>query len=142
MPENFTAHVTTIINTPIAKVWDALINPESIKQYLFGTNAISDWKVGSTILFKGVWEGKPYEDKGIILKIEPEKIFQYNYWSGFSGKADIPENYQKVTYELKAVDGGTELTVSQENLPDEGHRQHSEKNWGMVLETIKNILSK
>lgn len=41
------------INADKSKVWDALTNPKVIKQYLFGTKTILDWKVGSKIIFKG-----------------------------------------------------------------------------------------
>jgi uncharacterized protein YndB with AHSA1/START domain len=40
------AKVSITLNAPIAKVWNALVNPEIIKQYLFGTNVVSDWKEG------------------------------------------------------------------------------------------------
>jgi hypothetical protein len=36
-------------NADVSKVWNALINPELIKQYLFGTEAVSEWKIGSPI---------------------------------------------------------------------------------------------
>ncbi len=76
MKNKFIAKVEIKFNVPASKVWDALTNPVMIKQYLFGTEAISDWKVGSTLEFKGVWEGKEYLDKGIILKSKNEKLFQ------------------------------------------------------------------
>lgn len=41
---------TITINAPITKVWDALINPEQTKKYMFGCEAVSDWKVGSSLL--------------------------------------------------------------------------------------------
>ena len=56
------AEAETKINVPVSKVWDALTNPDQIKKYFFGTNAISDWKVGSPLEFKGEWEGKEYHD--------------------------------------------------------------------------------
>jgi hypothetical protein len=31
------AHADTIIDAPVAEVWDAFINPRTIKQYMFGT---------------------------------------------------------------------------------------------------------
>jgi hypothetical protein len=43
-------------------------------QYMFGTNVISDWQEGSPILWKGEWQGKKYEDLGVILKLEPERV--------------------------------------------------------------------
>src|SRR5215831_12593852 len=87
------------INASTSKVWDALVNPAIIKQWLFGTNTISDWKVGSPIYFTGEWQGTAYKDKGTILQFEKEKVFQYNYWSGFSGLPDTIENYSIITFE-------------------------------------------
>ncbi len=100
MKNKLVASAEIEINTPVSKVWDALTNPDKIKKYFFGTNAISDWKVGDPLEFKGEWEGKEYHDKGIILKSEKNKLFQYTYLSSMSGKEDIPENYATVTYEL------------------------------------------
>ena len=41
---------------------------------MFGTDAVSDWKEGSPITWKGEWEGKHYEDRGVILRLEPERL--------------------------------------------------------------------
>ena len=55
-----TAKATTTIHAPVSKVWQALVNPEIIKQYLFNTDVISDWQrpsydiTASTI---GVFDG-------------------------------------------------------------------------------------
>ena len=38
------------INVPVAKVWEALVTPETIKQYMFGTDVVSDWKEGGPIM--------------------------------------------------------------------------------------------
>ena len=119
-----------------------MIKPELIKQYLFGTEVISDWKVGSPITYKGVWEGKSYEDKGKILQIIPENLFQSTYWSSIGGSEDKPENYATVTYALESKNGSTHLTVSQDNIADKKELDHIKKNWGMVLETIKKLLAK
>jgi len=67
MNNKFTAKAKTTIHAPTSKVWDAITKPDLIKQYLFGTDVISDWKVGSPIIYKGEWEGKAFEDKGKIL---------------------------------------------------------------------------
>ena len=70
-----------------------MTNPEKVSTYLFGTEVKTDWKEGSAITFSGAYEGHKYEDKGSIIKNEPNELLQYNYWSGFSGLEDIPENY-------------------------------------------------
>ncbi len=62
------------INASPAMVWDALTNPEIIKKYLFGTETITDWKVGSEIIFQGKYgenNEHSYRDKGIIIQNIP-----------------------------------------------------------------------
>lgn len=128
------------INVPAAKVWDALINPEMIKQYLFGTEVVTDWNVGSDIVFQGSWEGKAYKDKGKITKFEVEKTFQYTYWSGFSGLEDKEENYSLVTFEVNGDETKTMLKLSQQGFANEQAKEHSEKSWDGVLQKIKELL--
>lgn len=123
-------------------VWDGLINPDIIKQYMFGTETICDWKEGSEIIFQGNYEGTTYKDKGIIQKFTPEKTLQYTYLSSFSGLKDEPENYHLITYELKDSDNKTRLTIRQENIQSEEARNHSDKNWVFVLLKIKEAIEK
>jgi hypothetical protein len=59
-----------------------------------------------------------------------------------SGTEDIPENYCTVTYSLEKESGGTRLTVEQDKCKTEESRVHSEKNWGMVLQSLKSLLEK
>jgi uncharacterized protein YndB with AHSA1/START domain len=143
MKSNITGKASITINAPSAKVWEALTTPSIIKQYFFGTDAVSDWKVGSPLIFKGEWQGKKYEDKGTILESVPQKIFKYSYWSSMSGIEDKPENYVNVTYELSGnKDNETTLTITQENIPDEKMKEHSEENWRKVIGDLKKLLEK
>ena len=98
MTHDIIVNKSIFINANAAAVWYALVNPHKIKQYLFGTDTISEWKEGSRITDKGIWQGKEYEDGGIILKLVPEKTFQSTYWSSMPGTEDKPENYATVTY--------------------------------------------
>ena len=129
MNGKYTAKATTTIDVPVSKVWQALVNPEIIKQYLFNTEVISDWKVGSPILYRGEWEGKAFEDKGEILEIEPEKVLKSTHWSPLSGVPDSPENYHTVTYTLSGRGDNTEVTITQDNNATEEEKAHSENNW-------------
>lgn len=139
MQNNLTATVHIDIATPAPAVWDALTNPDKIAQWLFGTKTTCDWKKGSPITYTGEWQGKEYIDKGTILEIEPHKLLVMDYWSSFSGKPDIPENYQKITYRLEPIAQGTRLTVVQENHRSEETRAHSESNWQHALGALKKV---
>ena len=140
MNDKLIAQATTTIHAPASRVWEALTKPDLIKQYLFGSDVISDWKVGSPIIYKGEWEGKSFEDKGKILEMKPEKLLRSTHWSPLSGVPDTPENYHTVTYELSEKDGSTDVTISQDNNSSEEERAHSEQNWKTVLDNMKRLL--
>jgi uncharacterized protein YndB with AHSA1/START domain len=134
------ARASTTIDAPVDRVWDALVNPKTIKKYMFGTDVTSDFKEGGPIVFKGEWEGKPYEDKGVILKMNPKKMLRYSHFSPLSGLPDKPENYHTVTIDLVPKGQQTLVALTQDNNPTEEAKQHSEKNWGMMLESLKKLL--
>ncbi len=142
MDKQLIAKASITINATIAKVWDALINPKMIKRYMFGTNVTSDWKEGSSIVWKGEWQSKAYEDKGVILKIEQERVLQYTHFSPFAGQPDVPENYHTVTIELSGKGKHTDVSLSQDNNASDQAREHSEKNWRMMLASLKKLLEK
>ena len=130
------------IKAPAARVWDALINPELVKVYLYGARIASDWKVGSSVTYKGEWKGKPYEDKGVVLAIEPGKRLKVTHYSPLSGLPDVPENYHTVTYAISAAGDHSTLTITQENNRDQAEVDESTGTWTTVLGGIKTLLEK
>lgn len=131
---------TIEVTASLMEVWDALTDRETIKKYFFGTEAISDWEEGSSLVFRGEWEGKSYEDKGTILEAIPGELLQYDYWSGFSGLEDKPENYSRVTYTLEQEVDGTILSLKQKGFASEEALAHAEGGWTMVLQNLKELL--
>jgi uncharacterized protein YndB with AHSA1/START domain len=134
------AHSEVTINASTKKIWNALTKPEIIKKYMFGTTVDSDWEVGSLITWKGEWQGKKYEDRGIICQLKPEKLIQYTHFSPLAGLPDIPENYHLVTIELTAEGENTLVSLSQDNNETEEDKVHSEKNWSSMLSGLKKVL--
>jgi uncharacterized protein YndB with AHSA1/START domain len=140
MTQNFVAETRITVHAPAEAVWRALTDPALVKQYMYGTNLETDWKVGSPITWKGEWQGKPYEDKGTVLAVEPRKLLKVTHWSPMGGSEDKPENYHTVIYELAERDGETVLTLKQDNNPTQDAADTmAEKNWGPVLEGIKKV---
>jgi uncharacterized protein YndB with AHSA1/START domain len=143
MNHNLAVSKSVIINAPVSKVWKALTTPEIIKEYLYGTETVTDWKVGSEIIFQGEYQGHKYRDKGIILdNIKNERI-SYTYWSGFSGLEDKPENYSVVSYKLTPKgDNQTEFTWSQKGFANEEGHKHSESGMDAFLAKIKETVER
>ncbi len=141
-PNTFTGTSSILIRATPEKVWDALVNPEIVSQYLYGTEVSSDWQVGSPISYKGMWKDRPYEDKGTIVQFIPYQLLQTTYWSVFSEREDLPENYLLVSYQLAEADDGTMLTISTERNLSQLDADDVSKNWEYVLHLIKDLLEK
>jgi len=138
---------TITINESKSIVWDALTNPDKTKVYMFGCETVSDWKVGSDLLWKGNHEGKEMVFvKGKILMIEPEKFLKYTVIDPFAAYPDVPENYLNVTYELTEQGGQTDLTVTQDGFETaaEGEKRYKDtynngEGWNPILIEIKKL---
>ncbi|HUP16465.1 MAG TPA: SRPBCC domain-containing protein [Acidimicrobiia bacterium] len=136
-------HVATAeiqIDARLGRVWDALVDPKLIKKYMFGTEVVTDWQRGSPIVWKGVYEGKSYEDKGGILAIEPERLLRVTHFSPLSGKEDVPANYHTLTYELEKNGDKTRVALSQDNNASEEEAEHSRSNWEKLLSGLKEVV--
>ena len=140
MDKDLIAKASININASSERVWDALVNPEAIKQYMFGTNVVSDWREGSSIIWKGEWQGKTYEDKGTILQLKPGRKIQYSHFSPLSGFPDKPENYHIVTVEISVKENQTHVLLTQDNNATDEERTDSEKNWEMMLVGLKKFV--
>lgn len=139
MQQHFKIQYKTIVNAPIEKVWEALTNPEIFKQYFFGTEMLTSWKVGEEIIFQGEWEGQKYKDRGQILEYVHNEKLAYSYLSSWSEMEDLPENYLWVSYEVKPTEKGTELTIQQTNY-DEEKAKHSEVSWSSLVDGLKKLI--
>jgi uncharacterized protein YndB with AHSA1/START domain len=141
---------TILINAPIDQVWDAMVNPEMTKIYMFGCETVSDWKPGSPLLWKGQYEGKELVFvKGLVFEIDPPFRLVYTVIDPNSGMEDIPENYLKVTYQLETDGPKTQLTVRQDGFEGaaRGQERYQEiynegKGWDPILKAIANLLEK
>ena len=147
MSQGLTVKNSIEIQASLPKVWDALVNPEQTKKYMFGCETVSDWKPGSELLWRGNYEGNEMVFvKGTIKKIQPEKYLEYTTIDPNSGIEDKPENYLTVTYSLQNDNGSTLLTVTQGDYSKVGDGEKRFKEtidgggWQPILEAIKNLV--
>jgi len=147
MEKQIVQNIITINATP-QKVWDALINPEQTKKYMFGCETISDWKVGSSLLWRGSYEGKETVFvSGFILEIQPEKILKYSVIDPNAQYPHTAENHLNITYKLENVNGQTTLTVIQDGFENaaEGEKRYTDvynngDGWNPILKLIKEVV--
>jgi uncharacterized protein YndB with AHSA1/START domain len=138
---------TITINAEVSKVWEALTKPEWTKKYMAGSEVISDWKVGSPILWKGTLKGEgKILTKGSIEKIEVGKLLQFTSFDPNAKYTDVPSNYVQATYELTPKLGKTVLSVTQGDYSrvEDGKKRFTDANGGLnqALSTLKTLVEK
>ena len=146
--EKLVVQNSILINADARKVWDALVNPEQTKQYMFGCETVSDWKIGSPLRWQAIYEGKEMVFvKGIILDLQPNRLLKYTVIDPNATMADIPENYLNVTYRLEEQNGQTNLTVFQDGFEGaaDGEKRYADvqnngEGWNPILVEIKKLV--
>ncbi|WP_115788140.1 SRPBCC domain-containing protein [Arthrobacter silvisoli] len=139
MTGNYVATSDITIAAPADRVWAVLTDPAAVKEFMFGAAVETDWSPGSTITWRGEWEGKEYADRGEILESEPGSRLVMTHFSPLSGQEDKPENYHTLTWTLEDGAGGTKLTLSQDNNASPEEAEHSQGMWDQLVASVKEI---
>lgn len=139
---NYVARAETEVEAPRRAVWRVLTTNGSRPEIMFGAEVVSDWKLGSPIVWRGEWQGKSFEDHGRIIELEDQQEpwrIVLTHFSPLSGLPDEPENYHTLRFELDEVAGGTRITLDQDNNPTREAAAHSQANWAQMLEGVKAV---
>ena len=131
------AKAQTEIEAPASRVWEALTDPDQIKEYMFGSQVETSWEVGSPITWNGEYEGRPYQDKGKVLTYDEPRELSVTHFSPLAGQDDKPENYHTLVYSLQENGGTTSLALTQDNCADEQEAEQFSTNWQQMLNGLK-----
>ena len=139
MPDDFVAESSATIEAPPGRVWEVITDPAATKEFMFGAELATDWSVGGAITWRGSWEGNEYEDKGVILDVQPGSRLVYTHFSPLGGQEDKPENYHTLTWTLQDQGGRTLLTLAQDNNPTAESAEHSQGMWDRLVADVKRL---
>ncbi len=131
---DYLARAEIDIDATPEQVWAVLTDPEQMKELWFGAEVETDWVVGSPITWTGEWEGKPFQDKGEVLEVDPGRLLRFTHFSPLTGQDDVPENYHTLTWTL---DGSTHLTLTQDNNASPEEAEHATGMWVTLLGKAK-----
>jgi uncharacterized protein YndB with AHSA1/START domain len=118
-----------------AKVWAAITRPDQMIQWWgpdAGPTLRADVDVRPGGRFSVVFRllnGDEHNPTGIYREVVPERKLVFTW--------DLPgERESLVTFLLKPIDGGTELTLLHEHLPNEAERESHEQGWRGLLDKL------
>jgi uncharacterized protein YndB with AHSA1/START domain len=129
------------IKAPPAKVYAALTEPELMMRW-WGPDAgptlsaKADVRPGGrfSVVFR-LLNGDEHNPTGVYQEVIPEKKLVFTWeWPG------TPERESRVTFLLEPLEGGTELTLIHEQLPDEEARNGHEDGWKGFLNKLQLFL--
>ena len=139
--KTFVAHVSATIDASRAHVWDALVDPETMKRYMPVTSVVSQWHENSPIVWKGELEGKAFEIRGTVLRFEPERLLEYSHSLPiFRPSGAAPREDHHVSIELFDDGAQTRLSVTEQGNRTERELAHTEGGWRLALANMKAFL--
>jgi uncharacterized protein YndB with AHSA1/START domain len=130
-------YVTFIRTTP-EKLWAALTTSEFIKQYWFGMNIETDWRVGSP--WKLIFPDGRIADTGEVLELDPPRRLVLKWQNEFRPELKA-EGYARCSMELEALDGAVKLTINHSiERVDSKFIEAVSGGWPRILSNLKSLL--
>jgi uncharacterized protein YndB with AHSA1/START domain len=139
-----TIHQSIRLNAPSNAVWEALTQPELMKNWMSDSEIeiITTWEVGSPIIINAqeVSYKTAFKNTGAVLQFLKEQVLEYSHLSSLSGLADQPENYTLIRFTLQRQEDHTLLELNLSNFPTESHYKHIDFYWAVTLEVLKRFV--
>jgi uncharacterized protein YndB with AHSA1/START domain len=144
--ERFSLEIKRLINAPRDRVYAAWTDPAQLKQW-FGPDKvqtrdlIADLRVGGKFRWDlTTAEGEKMTCRGEYREVVPGKKIVFT-WQ-WDDDEDWENHTSIVTVELGDRDGGTELRLTHEKLPNEESRNGHTEGWNSALDKLGKFFSK
>lgn len=130
---------TVFLNAPIEKVWNILTHPELVKQWQYGSDLITNWKIGNEIRFRNEWEGQVFEQWGTVLEVIPNQKIKYSLFFPRPELEDKPENYFIMSYILSEENDKVKLEIVQEDNRPGAIQEEAQGEENPILQALKTL---
>jgi uncharacterized protein YndB with AHSA1/START domain len=137
MADSQFVYVTYIRTTP-EKLWRALMEPESTRQYWMGTTQESEWTHGAS--WRIAMPDGRIADSGEVVEIEKNRRLVLK-WQNHLFPEMTAEGFSRMTMELEPKGHAVKLTVMHEmDLPESKLIKAVSTGWPMILASLKSLL--
>jgi uncharacterized protein YndB with AHSA1/START domain len=125
---------SVLLNATPERVWEALTHPKMTRQYYYNSEVVCDWQPGSTLRWKGNYQGKEVNAEGKILDIVPGRKIKY---SGFDRMVEGDMSRQgdiHITHEIIPQGSKTKLLTTIEHFEgDETRAEYAAEQWDFEI---------
>ena len=130
-------YVTFIRTTP-EKLWQALTEPDFIRQYWFNTTVLCSWQKGAP--WKMVGADGAVTDSGEILESDPPRRMVIRWLNEWKPELKA-EGFSRCTIELEPIDNAVKLSITHEiERPDSPFISAVSGGWPRILSNLKSLL--
>jgi uncharacterized protein YndB with AHSA1/START domain len=128
----FGLNIPRSYDAPAEKVFDAWVNPISVKSWLAdGKDIVIDPREGGLFYLEMPWKERIYPHYGRYIKIESPRVLEFTWVSeGTQGKESV------VKIELTSHGAKTELTLTHDGLPTEDEVKGHRGGWTQFLDSL------
>jgi len=143
--KNLSLEIKRLIKAPRERVYAAWTDPAQMKQWFGPENVqtrdlIADARVGGTFRWDLTNpEGEEMTMRGEYRELQPGKKIVFT-WQ-WADDEDWENHVSIVTVELADADGGTELRLTHEQLPNEESRDGHTRGWESALDKLERLFS-
>jgi uncharacterized protein YndB with AHSA1/START domain len=144
--QNLRLEIKRLIKAPRDRVYAAWTDPAQLKQWFGPENVqtrelVADARVGGEFRWDLTnSEGEEMTMRGEYRELQPGKKIVFT-WQ-WEDDEDWKNHTSIVTVELGDADGGTQLRLIHEQLPNEDSRNGHEGGWNSALNKLEKLFSK
>lgn len=137
--------ISRVIEAPRDQVYAAWTDPEQLKQWFGPENVqtrelVADARVGGKFRWDLInSEGEKMTCRGEFRELQPDKKIVFT-WQ-WEDDEDWENHISIITVELYDRDGGTELRLTHEQLPNEESRDGHTRGWESALDKLERLFS-
>src|SRR2546428_9999126 len=144
--EKLSLEIRRLINAPRDRVYAAWTDPAQLKQWFGPENVetrelIVDARVGGKFRWDlTTSEGEEMTMRGEYRELQPDRKIVFT-WQ-WEDDEDWKDHISFVTVELDDADGGTELRLTHEQLPNQESRDGHTRGWNSALDKLEKFFRK
>jgi len=144
--EKLSLEIKRFINAPRDRVYAAWTDPAQLKKWFGPENVktrdlVADVQVGGQFRWDCTdWEGKEVTISGEYRELQPGKKIVFSW--RLEDDDDWKNHNSVVTVEFFDREGGTEVHLIHETLPNAASRGDHEQGWKSALEKLEKFLSR